>query len=67
MAVRARWHRCSWLRERRGLAIAETAGGSLDGFIAAMQQSGQRLGMKDSTFADPAGLDDKASYKGGPG
>ena len=47
-------------------AIAETAGGSLDGFIAAMQQSGQRLGMKDSTFADPAGLDDKASYKGGP-
>jgi D-alanyl-D-alanine carboxypeptidase len=47
-------------------AMAETAGGSLDGFIAAMEQSGQRLGMKDSTFADPAGLDDKASYKGGP-
>ena len=47
-------------------AIAETAGGSVDGFIAAMQQSGKRLGMKDSTYADPAGLDDKTSYKGGP-
>ncbi len=47
-------------------AIAETAGGSIDGFIAAMHQSGARLGMKDSTFADPAGLDDKTSYKGGP-
>ena len=31
-----------------------------------MQRTGQRLGMKDSTFADPAGLDDKTSYKGGP-
>ena len=47
-------------------AIAETAGGSLDGFVAAEQETATRLGMKDSTFADPAGLDDEASFNGGP-
>ena len=47
-------------------AIAETAGGSLDGFVAAEQQTAARLGMEDSTFSDPAGLDDETSYKGGP-
>ena len=26
----------------------------------------KRLGMQDSTFGDPAGLDDETSYKGGP-
>jgi D-alanyl-D-alanine carboxypeptidase len=47
-------------------AIAETAGGSLDGFVAAMNQSAKRMGMKDSSFSDPAGLDDKTSFGGGP-
>ena len=47
-------------------AIAETAGGSLDGFVAAEQETATRLGMKDSTFADPAGLDDETSFNGGP-
>ena len=47
-------------------AIAETAGGSLDGFVAAMTQSADRMGMEDSTFADPAGLDDEFSFNGGP-
>jgi D-alanyl-D-alanine carboxypeptidase len=47
-------------------AIAEAAGGSLDGFVVEMNQTAHRLKMKDSTFADPAGLDDKASFNGGP-
>lgn len=47
-------------------AIAETVGGSLGGFAAAMTATGKRLGMSDSTFADPAGLDDEASFRGGP-
>ncbi|MFZ4516106.1 MAG: D-alanyl-D-alanine carboxypeptidase family protein [Acidimicrobiia bacterium] len=38
-------------------AIAENAGGSLDGFAARMTNAAQRMGMKDSTFSDPAGLD----------
>jgi D-alanyl-D-alanine carboxypeptidase len=46
-------------------AIAETAGGSLRGFADAMGQTAARLGMKDSTFSDPAGLDDEASFEGG--
>jgi D-alanyl-D-alanine carboxypeptidase len=47
-------------------AIAEAAGGSLDGFVVAMDQSAERMGMQDSTFADPAGLDDDQSFGGGP-
>jgi D-alanyl-D-alanine carboxypeptidase len=47
-------------------AIAENAGGSLDGFVAEMNQTAHRLKMKDSTFSDPAGLDDKTSFDGGP-
>ena len=48
-------------------AIAETAGGgSLAGFQAAMTATGARLGMVDSTFADPAGFDDGGSFAGGP-
>jgi D-alanyl-D-alanine carboxypeptidase (penicillin-binding protein 5/6) len=31
-----------------------------------MEETANRLGMEDSTFADPAGLDDDASFKGGP-
>jgi serine-type D-Ala-D-Ala carboxypeptidase (penicillin-binding protein 5/6) len=47
-------------------ALAEATSGSVDGFIAAENETARRLGMKDSTFADPAGLDDDTSYKGGP-
>ncbi len=47
-------------------AIAENAGTSLDGFAAAMAETGERLGMDDSTYSDPAGFDDEASFGGGP-
>jgi D-alanyl-D-alanine carboxypeptidase (penicillin-binding protein 5/6) len=48
-------------------AIADTIGkGSLDAFAADLTATGRRLGMKDSTFNDPAGLDDETSFKGGP-
>jgi D-alanyl-D-alanine carboxypeptidase (penicillin-binding protein 5/6) len=38
-------------------ALAEGASGSLANFAADMKVTGKALGMKDSTFADPAGLD----------
>ena len=46
-------------------AIAEAAGGSVEGFVPAMDQTAERTGMQDSTFADPAGLDDEFSFNGG--
>jgi D-alanyl-D-alanine carboxypeptidase (penicillin-binding protein 5/6) len=46
-------------------ALAEAAGGSLERFAAAMNETAQRLGMNDSSLADPAGLDDEASFGGG--
>jgi D-alanyl-D-alanine carboxypeptidase len=46
-------------------AIAETAGGSIAGFAAQANATAKRYGMQDSTFADPAGLDDGNSYEGG--
>ena len=48
-------------------SIANTVGhGSLDAFAADLNSTAKRLGMRDSTFGDPAGLDDGTSYKGGP-
>ena len=48
-------------------AIADTVGhGSLDRFAADLNETAARYGMHDSTFGDPAGLDDGSSYKGGP-
>lgn len=47
-------------------AIGETAGGTLEGFAEAMEATAKRLGMRDSTFSDPAGFDDEASFEGGP-
>jgi len=47
-------------------AIAETVGGSVGGFANDANETARRLGMRDSTFGDPAGLDDQTSYKGGP-
>jgi D-alanyl-D-alanine carboxypeptidase (penicillin-binding protein 5/6) len=47
-------------------AIAEAAGGSLDGFAQAMAETAERYGMDDSTFNDPAGFSDAVAYGGGP-
>jgi D-alanyl-D-alanine carboxypeptidase len=48
-------------------ALAEDAGGgSLDRFATIANATARRLGLRDSTLGDPAGLDDSASYKGGP-
>ena len=47
-------------------AIAETAGGDLQGFSDSMNAMAERMKMQDSTFSDPAGLDDAASFGGGP-
>lgn len=47
-------------------AIAEQATGSLDGFADAMNTAAERLGMRDSTFNDPAGFSDATAYEGGP-
>jgi serine-type D-Ala-D-Ala carboxypeptidase (penicillin-binding protein 5/6) len=47
-------------------AIADTVGGSLDGFAQDMAATARRLGLRDSTLGDPAGLDDETSYNGGP-
>jgi serine-type D-Ala-D-Ala carboxypeptidase (penicillin-binding protein 5/6) len=38
-------------------AVAETSGGSLKGFAKQMAATATKLGLKDSTFADPAGFD----------
>lgn len=47
-------------------AIAERAGGTLDGFAAKMQRVGQQLQLADSpVLQDPAGLDNSFSVDGG--
>ena len=46
-------------------AIAETAGGDLAGFAKQMNVAAQSMGMKDSTFNDPAGLDGSTAFNGG--
>ena len=47
-------------------AIAETVGGSLDGFANDLAATAHQLGLRDSTLSDPAGLDDNTSFRGGP-
>jgi serine-type D-Ala-D-Ala carboxypeptidase (penicillin-binding protein 5/6) len=47
-------------------AIAEATSGSLAAFANAEATTGRQLGLKDSTFNDPAGLDDGNAYQGGP-
>jgi D-alanyl-D-alanine carboxypeptidase (penicillin-binding protein 5/6) len=47
-------------------AIAEGTSGSVEAFADAQAATARRLGMEDSTFADPAGLDDASSFRGGP-
>lgn len=39
-------------------AIAQQHAGGVNGFVAAMNDTAQQLGLKDSRFLDPAGLDD---------
>lgn len=47
-------------------AIAENAAGSLGGFADAMERSGDRMGLEDATFNDPAGLDAEGEgFRGG--
>ncbi len=44
------------------VAIAEHVGGSLDGFVFLMNQKAEEIGMKDTHFANPHGLDDKENH-----
>ncbi len=46
-------------------AIAESTGGDLAGFAKVAAATAKRLGMKDTTFQDPAGLDGAEGYGGG--
>ena len=46
-------------------ALAERASGSIDKFAVDAQATATYLGMKDTTFKDPAGLDDRQSFGGG--
>jgi D-alanyl-D-alanine carboxypeptidase (penicillin-binding protein 5/6) len=44
------------------VAIAEHVGGSLEGFVYLMNEKAQLIGMKDSRFANPHGLDDSDQH-----
>lgn len=46
-------------------AMAEAAGGSIEEFARLMQRTADRLGMEDSQWLDPAGLDGVEGYGGG--
>lgn len=43
-------------------AIAEHVGGSLDGFVFLMNAKAEQIGMTNSHFANPSGLDQKGHY-----
>ena len=47
-------------------AIAESTSGTVAAFAKAEAETGRELGMRDSTFGDPAGLDDGNAFNGGP-
>jgi D-alanyl-D-alanine carboxypeptidase len=44
------------------VAIAEYVGGSLDGFVYLMNQKAEEIGMKNTEFANPHGLDDHENH-----
>lgn len=44
------------------VAIAEHVGGSLDGFVFLMNQKAEEIGMENSHFANPHGLDDHEDH-----
>jgi D-alanyl-D-alanine carboxypeptidase (penicillin-binding protein 5/6) len=46
-------------------AIAERTGGTVEGFAALMNATGKELGLRDSAFSDPAGLDGREGFGGG--
>jgi D-alanyl-D-alanine carboxypeptidase (penicillin-binding protein 5/6) len=46
-------------------AIAERASGSVERFADDANATAKRLGARDTTFGDPAGLDDRNAYAGG--
>src|SRR5690606_17687538 len=43
-------------------AIAEHVGGSLEGFVFLMNQKARELGMKNTSFKNPHGLDEDGHY-----
>ena len=47
-------------------AIAHQVSGTTANFADAQRSTATRLGLRDSTFNDPSGLDDASSYGGGP-
>ncbi|MGE5553178.1 MAG: D-alanyl-D-alanine carboxypeptidase family protein [Betaproteobacteria bacterium] len=44
------------------VALAEYLGGSFEGFVAAMNRKAKELGLKNTHFANPTGLDDEDNY-----
>jgi serine-type D-Ala-D-Ala carboxypeptidase (penicillin-binding protein 5/6) len=44
------------------VAIAEHVGGSLEGFVMLMNQKAEEIGMSDTSFANPHGLDDHLNH-----
>ncbi len=44
------------------VAVAEHVGGSVKGFVEQMNETAMELGMEDSSFANPNGLDDGEHY-----
>jgi serine-type D-Ala-D-Ala carboxypeptidase (penicillin-binding protein 5/6) len=47
-------------------AVALQTSGTIQKFVQAETATARQLGLRDSTFADPAGLDDGPAYGGGP-
>ncbi|WP_102345723.1 D-alanyl-D-alanine carboxypeptidase family protein [Bacillus sp. Marseille-P3661] len=44
------------------VAIAEYVGGSVDGFVFLMNQKAREIGMRNTNFANPHGLDDHENH-----
>jgi D-alanyl-D-alanine carboxypeptidase (penicillin-binding protein 5/6) len=44
------------------LAVAEHVGGTVDGFVKLMNDEAARLGLENTSFANPHGLDDENHY-----
>ncbi len=44
------------------MALAEAVGGSVEGFVAMMNQKAAELGLKDTHFVNPHGLDEPGHY-----
>lgn len=45
------------------LVLAKNVGGSIDGFVKLMNDTAYNLGMKDTTFNNPSGLDEESENK----